>query len=122
METHHYQAGVLLKEYLLADPIMPCTSIICGIVACKMVYDVSQLLSAVHFKSYSNLTQMQRIEWNNRAISTFHAIFIAIVSLYLVFCSELYSDQHHGGLITFRSSPLSTFVLGVRLLCSLSFS
>ncbi|KAF2290674.1 hypothetical protein GH714_014950 [Hevea brasiliensis] len=48
----------------------------------------------------------------NRAISTFHAIFITVISLYLVFCSDLYSD-YRPGLIIFRSSSLSTFALGV---------
>ncbi|XP_020537746.1 TLC domain-containing protein 4 isoform X2 [Jatropha curcas] len=77
-----------------------------------MVYDLTRFFSAVYFKSYSNLTKMQRIEWNNRAISTLHAIFITVISLYLVFCSKLFSDSH-AGLITFQSSSLSTFALGV---------
>lgn len=46
-------------------------------------------------------------------MSTAHAIFIATISLYFVFWSDLYSDHHLGGLITFRSSPLSSFALGV---------
>ncbi|KAJ8753398.1 hypothetical protein K2173_019797 [Erythroxylum novogranatense] len=113
IKTYQYQAGELLKEYLLADPIIPYTSIIVGIFACKMVYDLTQLSSVVYFKSYTNLSQMQRIEWNNRAISTVHALFITIVSLYLVFCSDLFSDEHFVGLITLRSSSMTTFALGV---------
>lgn len=48
-----------------------------------------------------------------RGMSSVHAIFITAMSLYFVFWSDLYSDQYNGGPITFRSSPLSTFALGV---------
>ncbi|KAJ6953921.1 hypothetical protein NC652_005606 [Populus alba x Populus x berolinensis] len=113
MKSYQSHAELLVKEYLLADPLIPYTSIIGGICACKMVYDLTNLFSAVYFKSYSSLTKSQRIEWNNRAISTFHAVFIATMALYFVFCSDLFSDQFPGGLVTFQSSALSTFALGV---------
>ncbi|KAJ6399231.1 hypothetical protein OIU77_019893 [Salix suchowensis] len=112
MKSYQINAELLLKEYLLADPLIPYTSITGGIFACKMVYDLTNLFSAFYFKSYSNLTKMQRIEWNNRAISTFHAVFITMMSLYFVFCSDLFSDQPHAGLVAFRRSALSTFTLG----------
>lgn len=113
IKSYHIQAELLLKEYILADPFIPYTSIVGGIFACKMVYDLTQLLSAAYFKSYSSLSKIQRVEWNNRAISTLHAIFITIMSLYFVFWSDLYSDHQFAGLVTLRSSQLSTFVLGV---------
>ncbi|KAG6783951.1 hypothetical protein POTOM_009633 [Populus tomentosa] len=113
MKSYQSHAELLVKEYLLADPWIPYTSIIGGICACKMVYDLTNLFSAVYFKIYSSLTKSQRIEWNNRAISTFHAVFIATMALYFVFCSDLFSDQCPGGLVTFQSSALSTFALGV---------
>ncbi|KAJ6337144.1 hypothetical protein OIU76_006922 [Salix suchowensis] len=116
MKSYQNHAELLVKEYLLADPLIPYTSIIGGIFACKMVYDLTDLFSDVYFKSYSSLTKLQRIEWNNRAISTFHAVFIATMSLYFVFCSDLFSDQIHGDLVTFQSSAQSTFALGVRTL------
>ena len=47
-----------------------------------------------------------------RAMSTLHAIFITAASLYMVFLSDLYSDRYFG-FITFRSSTISTFCLGV---------
>ncbi|KAE8661362.1 hypothetical protein F3Y22_tig00113726pilonHSYRG00387 [Hibiscus syriacus] len=114
MEKKSYQnlTELLIKEYVLADSFIPYTSIICGICACKMVYDLTQSFSSVYFKSYSSLSKVQRTEWSNRAISTFHAIFIAAMSLYLVFWSNLYSDNQYAGLVTFRSSSLSTFSLG----------
>lgn len=113
IKSYQDQAEQLLKEYALADPVMLYVSIIGGIFACKMVYDLTQLISSVHFKSYSSLSKIQRTEWNNRAMSTVHAIFITVMSLYFVFWSDLYSDDQLAGLVTLQSSPLSTFVLGV---------
>ncbi|PPS13707.1 hypothetical protein GOBAR_AA06910 [Gossypium barbadense] len=115
IKSYQNQAELLVKEYLLADSVIPYTSVICGICACKMVYDLTQLFSNVYFKSYPGLSKLQRTEWSNRSISTFHAIFIAIISLYFVFWSNLYSDHEYAGPITFRSSALSTFTLGVSL-------
>lgn len=113
MKLYHYQAEWLLKEYMLADSYIPYVSIIWGILACKMVYDLTQMISAIYFKSYASLSKMQRVEWNNRAISTLHAMFITLTSLYFVFWSDLYSDNQFAGLVTHRCSLLSTFALGV---------
>ncbi|TKY46738.1 Transmembrane protein 56-B [Spatholobus suberectus] len=112
-KSYQNQANLFVKEYLLADSLIPYTSVISGILACKMVYDLTQLIGSNFFKIYSSFSKMQRIEWNNRAISTMHAIFITTMSLYLVFCSNLFSDYQSTELITFRSSSLSTFSLGV---------
>ncbi|XP_062105700.1 uncharacterized protein LOC133817253 [Humulus lupulus] len=113
IQSYQDQAEQLLKEYALADPVMPYISIIGGIFACKMVYDLTQFISIIQFKSYSSLSKLQRTEWNNRAMSTVHAVFITIMSLYLVFWSDLYSDDQLTGPVTLQSSPVSTFVLGV---------
>lgn len=98
----------LLKEYQFEY-----TSVLCGIFACKLVYGLSQFVSGICFKHYSTLPKMKQIEWDNRAISTLHAIFITALSIYLAFWSDLYSDDLQRGPIIFRSSALSTFVLGV---------
>jgi hypothetical protein len=37
MKSYQINAELLLKEYLLADPLIPYTSITGGIFACKMV-------------------------------------------------------------------------------------
>lgn len=113
INSYKRQAGWLLKEYVLADSFIPYTAIITGIFFCKMVYDLTQVMSAIYFKNYSSLSKMQRIEWNNRAMSTSHAIFVTIISLYFVFLSDLYSDNEFDGLVILRSSLLSTFALGV---------
>jgi hypothetical protein len=48
----------------------------------------------------------------SRGMSTVHAIFITMMSVYLVFLSDLFSDQLEGP-VTFRSSHLSNLTLGV---------
>ncbi|KAI3457680.1 hypothetical protein Pfo_014343 [Paulownia fortunei] len=113
IKSYQSQAELLLKNYVSADSFVVYTSVIIGIFACKTVYDLTRLISAVYFKSYSNLTKSRQIEWSNRAMSTFHAIYITTVSLYFVFWSDLYTDNLHHGPITLRSSTLSTCALGV---------
>ncbi|KAK9226999.1 hypothetical protein WN943_012047 [Citrus x changshan-huyou] len=113
IKSYQNQAQVLVKNYIIADPFIPYTSIFAGLLACKVVYDLTQLISTFYFKAYNGLTKIQRMEWNNRGISTVHAIFITALSLYYVFWSDLFSDQQHTGPITFRSSWLSNFGLGV---------
>jgi hypothetical protein len=76
-------------------------------------------LSPLHKNSFSlPLMQSFYISHNClcRAMSTIHAIFITIISLNFVFWSDLYSENQFDGLITLRSSLLSTFALGVRCL------
>lgn len=112
IKSYKYQAQVLVRDYLLADPFVPCTSVLGGIFLCKMAYDLTQLISPFYYNGYASLTKIQRIEWNNRGMSSVHAIFITTMSLYLVFFSNLFSDRLEE-LVTFRSSNLSTFTLGV---------
>ncbi|KAG2318423.1 hypothetical protein Bca52824_011636 [Brassica carinata] len=116
MEIKSYQnhAEGFVKHYLLADPFLPYTSVLAGIFLSKMAYDLTESFSSIHIKSYSALTKVKRIEWNNRGISTLHAIFISLMALYFVFFSDLFSDQRSlEGLIVLRSSTLSNFGLGV---------
>ncbi|XP_022994862.1 transmembrane protein 56-like [Cucurbita maxima] len=113
IKSYQSQADALVKNYLLADRFIPYTSVLGGMLACKLVYDLTQLVSNFYFKSYLGLTKIQRVEWNNRGVSTIHAIYISIMSLYFVFWSDLFSDQRHAGLLTFQSSTLSTFILGI---------
>ncbi|GMI82196.1 hypothetical protein like AT1G31300 [Hibiscus trionum] len=115
MKSYKNQAHMLVKNYLLADPFLPYTSILGGILACKVVYDLTDLISSFYIKTYPSLTKIQRVDWNNRGISTTHAIFISALSLHFVFWSDLFSDPQLSGLIVFRSSTLSTFGLGVSL-------
>ncbi|XP_060194212.1 uncharacterized protein LOC132623473 isoform X2 [Lycium barbarum] len=111
-KSYHSQAQTLVKTYLLADHFIPYTSVFAGIFSCKMVYDLCQLISSFYFRTYTTLTKIQRIEWNNRGMSTVHAIFISAVSTYFAFWSNLFSDHNPDGLLITRSSQLSTFTLG----------
>ncbi|KAI3465564.1 hypothetical protein Pfo_022227 [Paulownia fortunei] len=113
IKSYRSQAELLLQNYIFADSFVVYSSVIIGIFACKMVYDLSQLISAVCFKSYSNLSKSRQIEWNNRAMSTVHGFFIATVSMYFTFWSDLYSDNLVHGPLTLRSSTFSSFTLGV---------
>ncbi|KAG4146261.1 hypothetical protein ERO13_D05G146300v2 [Gossypium hirsutum] len=115
IKSYKNQAQMLVKNYLLADPFAPYTSILGGILACKVVYDLTDLISSFYIKTYPSLTKIQRVDWNNRGISTTHAIFVSALSLYFVFWSDLFSDPHLTGFMVFRSSQLSTFGLGVSL-------
>ncbi|RHN66807.1 hypothetical protein MtrunA17_Chr3g0095641 [Medicago truncatula] len=121
LESYQNQANLFVKDYLLADSFIPYTSVFGGIFACKLVYDLTQLIGTNSFKTYSSLSKIQRIEWNNRAMSTIHSIFITTMSLYMVFCSNLFSDNQSTDPITVRSSSLSTFALGVRMVTFFPF-
>ncbi|XP_010536452.1 PREDICTED: transmembrane protein 56 [Tarenaya hassleriana] len=113
VKAYQNQAEELIKHYLLAEQSIPYTSVVVGIFFCKMVYDLTELVSSFHFETYAALTKLQRIEWNNRGISTAHAIFITFMALHFVFWSDLFSDHRHDGLVIFNRSPLSDFGLGV---------
>ncbi|RDX75222.1 Transmembrane protein 56-B, partial [Mucuna pruriens] len=112
-KSYQNRANLFVKEYLLADSLIPYTSVISGILVCKMIYDLTHLICTHYFKIYSSFSKIQRIEWNSRSISTMHAIFITTMSLYLVFCSNLFADYQSTEFVTVQSSSLSTFSLGV---------
>lgn len=112
MTAYTYQAQAMMRDYLLADPLVPYTSVLIGVVLCKMAHDLTKILSSFYFKGYSSLTKIQRVEWNNRGMSSAHAIFITAMSLYLVVSTDLFSDRVKGP-ITFRSSIISTSALGI---------
>ncbi|XP_062206990.1 uncharacterized protein LOC133908834 isoform X1 [Phragmites australis] len=111
-KAYKYKAESLVKEYLLADSYVSYTAVLGGILMCKMAYDITHLISSFYYKGYGSLTKIQKLEWNNRGMSTVHAIFITVMSVYLAFFSNLFSDQLDGP-VTFRSSNLSNFTLGV---------
>ncbi|KAL6554436.1 hypothetical protein OROMI_020109 [Orobanche minor] len=112
IEFYRSQIELIFRNYVSANLFLVYTSVIIGIFACKMVYDVSQLISAIYFKSYLNLTKSRQIEWNNRAMSTFHAVYITPVSLYFVFRSDVFIGNLNCGPITLQSSTFSTCALG----------
>ncbi|KAH0850099.1 hypothetical protein HID58_095787 [Brassica napus] len=92
-----------------------------------LTLSISRSVSSIHFCSCWNLSlqdviqlnsyqiilsshKMKRTEWNNRGISTLHAIFISLMALYFVFFSDLFSDQRS---LQALYSSISSFGLGV---------
>ncbi|CAN0876818.1 TLC domain-containing protein 4-B [Linum grandiflorum] len=89
-------------------------SALVGILMCRAVYKLTGYASLLWFKSYYNkLTAKQKMEWNNRGFSTFHAIFAALLSLYLVLLSDLFKDDDQDVMMIDKYSVLSNSVLGV---------
>ncbi|KAL0390328.1 UNVERIFIED_CONTAM: hypothetical protein Scaly_0389900 [Sesamum calycinum] len=89
------------------------SSVFVGILMCKIVYDLTGVISSSFFKGYNKLKK-EKLEWNNRGFSTFHAIVVAAGSLYFLLVSDLFVDTQDG-LIISKSSTLSDTILGVSI-------
>ncbi|KAL2239612.1 UNVERIFIED_CONTAM: TLC domain-containing protein 4-B [Sesamum indicum] len=90
------------------------SSVFVGILMCKIVYDLTGVISTSFFKGYNKLNKKEKLEWNNRGFSTFHAIVVAAGSLYFLLVSDLFVDTQDG-LIINKSSTLSDTILGVSI-------
>ncbi|XP_077239215.1 TRAM, LAG1 and CLN8 (TLC) lipid-sensing domain containing protein isoform X2 [Tasmannia lanceolata] len=82
---------------------------------CKFVYEVTGLISSSYFKCYSKLTKAQKVEWNNRGFSTFHALLVVSVAFYLVLLSDLFQNGSRDELIINRKSAVSDTILAVSI-------
>lgn len=106
------------------------------------IYEVTRVISVSLFKGYVKLNKAQKLEWNNRSllfplsysfshliymfynltiaallsrgISTFHALFVAVASVYILIVSDLFKEGPENELITHRTSIISDTALGVR--------
>ncbi|KAK9125008.1 hypothetical protein Scep_013854 [Stephania cephalantha] len=101
----------IASRHLLLWPI----SVSIGIVACKIVYEFTGLISMLCFRGYTKLTEKSKVEWKNRGFSTFHALFVAVAAFYLLQISDLFDEFSYDGSIVKRSSTLSETVLGVSI-------
>lgn len=90
-------------------------SVIVGIAMCKIVYELTGVVSLLFFKGYNKYSDKEKLEWNNRGFSTFHAIVVAVASLYLLLVSDLFDEDSHNELIINRTSTLSDTILGISL-------
>ncbi|KAM7256540.1 hypothetical protein ACFE04_012281 [Oxalis oulophora] len=90
-------------------------SILLGIIICKIVYTLTGIVSNSCFQAYTKLSPAKKVEWDNRGFSTFHALVVAVVSLYLLLISDLFSENSHQELIINRNSTLSDGILGFSL-------
>ncbi|KAG6506122.1 hypothetical protein ZIOFF_031438 [Zingiber officinale] len=113
-KAYIYRVDQLVRNYLLADPVVPYTSIIAGIFMSKMAYNATNSISSSYYKGFSSLKNIQQVEWNNRGMSSVHAVFITAMSIYLVFFSDLFANRPDG-LIIFRNSSVSNFSLGISI-------
>ncbi|XP_043704935.1 TLC domain-containing protein 4-B isoform X2 [Telopea speciosissima] len=89
-------------------------SVLASIVMCKIVYEVTGLVSLLFFRAYSKLNKAQKIEWNNRGFSTFHALLVTFASLYLLLSDDFYDDSQEVSII-YRQSTLSDTILGISI-------
>ncbi|XP_061344899.1 uncharacterized protein LOC133290802 [Gastrolobium bilobum] len=87
-------------------------SVFTGIIFCVIVYRLTAILSSLLFMGYGKLSSAQRIEWNNRGFSTFHALFASFASLYLLTLSDIFNEGSQAELVVNRSSTFSNSVLG----------
>ncbi|PIN07969.1 putative protein, contains TBC domain [Handroanthus impetiginosus] len=90
------------------------SSVLAGILMCKIVYDLTGVISSTFVKEYSKLNSKQKLEWDNRGFSTFHAVVVASGSLYLLTASGLFDDDKDE-LIINRTSTVSDTILGVSI-------
>jgi len=114
-EAYEDQSDSLLRKYAMEQPILWFTSVIAGIALCKTCYDTTKVITPLYFKGYCKLAKFEQIEWNNRSFSTAHAILVSVVSIYLLFFSDIFHDNAQDGPVTLRNSQFSTFILGVSL-------
>lgn len=96
-----------------AERVLWPASFMAGILMCKTVYEITRLVSSRYFKGYNSLNNSQKIEWNNRGFSTFHAILVAVVSFYLLVVSDLFKDGARHDRMIERKSMLSDAIFGV---------
>ncbi|KAK7305582.1 hypothetical protein VNO77_43488 [Canavalia gladiata] len=86
-----------------------------GIILCVIVYRLTAILSSLLFMGYGKLSSAEKIEWNNRGFSTFHALFVSFMSFYLLMLSDIFNKDSQEELVVNRSSTLSNSVLGISI-------
>lgn len=90
-------------------------SVLSGIIICTIVYKLTGFISLQFFKGYGKLSSAQRVEWNNRGFSTFHALLVASASLYFLLLSDEFDENSHGDSIVFSTSTLSDILFGISI-------
>lgn len=101
------------REYAFWVMYSHCPAVFAGILLCVIVYRLTACASSLLFKGYGRLSSAKKVEWNNRGFSTFHALFVAFSSLYLLIISDMFHGDSFDELVVNRSSTLSDTVLGI---------
>ncbi|KAE9594457.1 putative TRAM/LAG1/CLN8 domain-containing protein [Lupinus albus] len=105
-----------VSSYEIVSPrkeIQWLASLFTGIIVCVVVYRLTAIFSSLLFDGYSKLTNTQKIDWNNRGFSTFHALFASFASFYLLILSNIFNVDSREELVVNRSSTLSDSVLAI---------
>lgn len=97
------------------EQILLTVSVFSSIIMCKVAYEITRLVSSLYFKGYGHLNKSKQIEWNNRGISTFHAIVVIASSTYLLLVSDLFKDGAHKDSLIDRRSMMSNALFGISL-------
>ncbi|KAK7387321.1 hypothetical protein VNO78_28039 [Psophocarpus tetragonolobus] len=108
----------LVSSHDLATPtkeIQWLGSVFTGIIFCVIVYRLTAILSSLLFTGYAKLSTAEKIEWNNRGFSTFHALFASCISFYLLVLSDIFNKDSQEELVINRSSTFSNSVLGISI-------
>ncbi|KAJ1386963.1 TRAM/LAG1/CLN8-like proteiny domain [Sesbania bispinosa] len=84
-------------------------------VVATLVYKSIAILSSLLFEGYGKLSSAEKIDWNNRGFSTFHAVFVSCASFYLLIISDTFKENSYDDLVINRSSTLSNSVLGISI-------
>ncbi|KAI9100014.1 hypothetical protein K1719_024232 [Acacia pycnantha] len=103
------------SEYAFWVIYRHCPAVLAGILLCVIVYRSTACASSLLFKGYGKLTSARKIEWKNRGISTFHALFVTSSSFYLLIMSDMFNEDSYDEPILNRSSDLSDTVLGISI-------
>lgn len=109
---HDDMEKLLGKWSTAGEPVLWFGSVLSGIVFCKLVYEISKGLSPATFPGYNKLKKTEKVEWNNRAFSTAHALVSSALAFHLLYISDIFRDSAPYGPVVFRSSILSQFGLG----------
>ncbi|GJR78021.1 transmembrane protein 56-B-like protein [Tanacetum coccineum] len=76
-------------------------------------YEFTGIVTPFIFNGFTKLNKEQKLEWKNRGFSTFHALFVAIASVYFILFSDIFDENAHEELIIKRRSTLSETILGM---------
>lgn len=111
---------IIISGYVREHPGM--VYVVTSILMCKIVYDLTGAVSSAFVERYNKLNDVEKLEWNNRGMSTFHAVAGGVISVYLLVISDLFVEGAYEDLIVHRRSTLSDALEGISLgyfLCDL---
>ncbi|CAI9288236.1 unnamed protein product [Lactuca saligna] len=107
--------STIVDQTSSSNQIMWLFSVFGGIIMCKVAYDLTGVISPLVFKGFNKLESVQKFEWKNRGISTFHALFVAVASYYFLVVSNLFDESAQQKFIIYRSSASSNTILAMSL-------